>query len=173
MPPVREHSSRPATNQRHARPHAVVCFAGVCGTSVPLRVDENLVGFLKTDAVLFNRPTERDFALAVRQLADWGFRSRTSPKGGQQDHVVVSAERLTSKGAYVGCSRGRRSMHRTYFKQGALANTGYARLQISELFRSFLDIVILNDKSAPRSSIQPSCCANLHPTSSLPTNLQK
>jgi len=30
-------------------------------------------------------------------------------QGWTADHVVVAAERLTSKGAYVACSRGRRS----------------------------------------------------------------
>ena len=34
---------------------------------------------------------------------------RTSLNGGRADYVVVAAERLTSKGAYVACSRGRRS----------------------------------------------------------------
>jgi ligand-binding sensor protein len=36
--------------------HTVMCFAGLCETSVPLRLGENLVGFLKTGGVLFNRP---------------------------------------------------------------------------------------------------------------------
>ena len=34
---------------------------------------------------------------------------RTRPKGWTADHVVVAAERFTSKGAYVACSRGRKS----------------------------------------------------------------
>ena len=56
-------------------PRTVMCFAGLYETSVPLRVGENLIGFLKTGEVMLNRPTERRFARAVRQLADWGERS--------------------------------------------------------------------------------------------------
>ena len=50
----------------------VMCFAGLCETSVPLRVGENLLGFLKTGEVMLKRPTERGFARAARQLADCG-----------------------------------------------------------------------------------------------------
>ena len=44
---------------------------------------------------------------------------RTRPKGGTADHVVVAAERLTSKGAYVACSRGRQVLRRLHSRQGA------------------------------------------------------
>src|SRR4029077_18281959 len=40
-------------------------------------------------------------------------------QGWTANHVVVAAERFTSKGAYVACSRGRRCLHRTYPGQGA------------------------------------------------------
>ena len=53
-------------------PCTVMCFAGLCETSVPLRVGENLIGFLKTGEVMLKRPTERGFARAARQLALWG-----------------------------------------------------------------------------------------------------
>ena len=52
----------------------VMCFAGLCETSVPLRVGENLIGFLKTGEVMLNRPTESRFARTARQLADWGWK---------------------------------------------------------------------------------------------------
>ena len=55
-----------------SEPHTVKGFGGLCETSVPLRLGENLIGFLKTGGVLFNRPTERGFALAFRQLANRG-----------------------------------------------------------------------------------------------------
>jgi hypothetical protein len=41
---------------------------------VPLRVGENLIGFLKTGEVMLNWPSERRFARAARQLADWGLK---------------------------------------------------------------------------------------------------
>jgi AraC-like DNA-binding protein len=56
-------------------PRTVMCFAGLCETSVPLRVGENLVGFLKTGEVMLDRPTESRFARAARQLADWGLKT--------------------------------------------------------------------------------------------------
>ena len=52
----------------------VMCFAGLCETSVPLRVGENLIGFLKTGEVMLNRPTESRFARTARQLAEWGWK---------------------------------------------------------------------------------------------------
>jgi len=72
------HHDRKRENQqtcddpKTSEPHTVMCFGGLCETSVPLRLGENLIGFLKTGGVLLNRPTERGFALAVRQLADRG-----------------------------------------------------------------------------------------------------
>jgi AraC-like DNA-binding protein/ligand-binding sensor protein len=53
----------------------VKCFAGLCETSVPLRVGENVIGFLKTGEVMIKRPTERGFAQAARQLVDFGTKS--------------------------------------------------------------------------------------------------
>ena len=41
---------------------------------MPLRVGENLIGFLKTGEVMLNWPSERRFARAARQLADWGLK---------------------------------------------------------------------------------------------------
>jgi ATP-dependent exoDNAse (exonuclease V) alpha subunit len=40
-------------------------------------------------------------------------------QGWTADHVVIAAESFTSKGAYVACSRGRRSCTITYPGQGA------------------------------------------------------
>jgi ligand-binding sensor protein len=42
-----------------SEPHTVKGFGGLCETSVPLRLGENLIGFLRTGGVLFNGPTER------------------------------------------------------------------------------------------------------------------
>ena len=53
----------------------VMCFAGLYETSVPLRVGENLIGFLKTGEIMLKRPTERGFARAARQLAQWGLKA--------------------------------------------------------------------------------------------------
>jgi AraC-like DNA-binding protein len=52
----------------------VLCFAGLCETSVPLRVGNNLIGFLKTGEVMLTRPTEARFARAARKLVEWGLK---------------------------------------------------------------------------------------------------
>ena len=57
-----------------SEPRTVLCFAGLCETSVPLRVGNNLIGFLKTGEVMLSRPTESRFARTARQLAEWGLR---------------------------------------------------------------------------------------------------
>lgn len=55
-------------------PKTMKCFAGLCDTAVPLRVGENLIGFLHTGQVLLQRPTRRQFARTTRQLLEWGVR---------------------------------------------------------------------------------------------------
>jgi AraC-like DNA-binding protein/ligand-binding sensor protein len=57
------------------RARTVMCFAGLYETSVPLRVGENLIGFLKTGEIMLKRPTESSFARAARQLADWDLKA--------------------------------------------------------------------------------------------------
>lgn len=60
------------TDLATTEPRTVLCFAGLCETSVPLRVGNSLIGFLKTGEVMLNRPTESRFARTARQLAEWG-----------------------------------------------------------------------------------------------------
>lgn len=50
------------------------CFAGLCETSVPLRIGANLVGFLRTGEVMLKRPTAGGFARLERKFADWNLR---------------------------------------------------------------------------------------------------
>jgi ligand-binding sensor protein len=56
------------------QPRTVLCFAGLCETSVPLRVGNNLIGFLKTGEIMLSRPTESRFARTARQLVEWGLK---------------------------------------------------------------------------------------------------
>jgi AraC-like DNA-binding protein/ligand-binding sensor protein len=56
------------------QPRTVRCFAGLCETSVPLRVGNDLIGFLKTGEVMLARPTESRFARAARQFVEWGLK---------------------------------------------------------------------------------------------------
>lgn len=50
-----------------------VCFAGLCETSVPLRVGDHLIGFLQTGEVMFRAPQKGGFSKIAEQLREWGF----------------------------------------------------------------------------------------------------
>lgn len=58
------------TAQHEAR--TVTCFAGLCDTAVPVRVGQQLVGFLQTGQVFLRKPTRAQFQRTTRQLIDWG-----------------------------------------------------------------------------------------------------
>lgn len=49
-----------------------VCFAGLCDTAVPVRVGQNLVGFLQTGQVALQQPTTAKFAQIAQKIVDWG-----------------------------------------------------------------------------------------------------
>jgi AraC-like DNA-binding protein/ligand-binding sensor protein len=53
-------------------PKTLKCFAGLCDSSVPVRVGENLVAFLQTGQVLLHQPSKIEFAKTTRQLVQWG-----------------------------------------------------------------------------------------------------
>lgn len=58
------------TAQHEAR--TVMCFAGLSDTAVPVRLGEQLIGFLQTGQVLLRKPTRAQFQRTTRQLVDWG-----------------------------------------------------------------------------------------------------
>jgi AraC-like DNA-binding protein/ligand-binding sensor protein len=62
------------TSTAQEQPRTVKCFAGLCETAVPLRVGEQLIGFLRTGEVLSQRPTARDFTRVTRQLETLGIK---------------------------------------------------------------------------------------------------
>ncbi len=47
------------------------CFAGLSESAVPVRVGENVLGYLQTGQVLLQSPTERRFNGIARQLLEW------------------------------------------------------------------------------------------------------
>jgi len=55
------------------RPHTVTCFAGLCETSVPLRLGDDSIGFLQTGQVMLHPPTQKQFNRVAKQLIEWGF----------------------------------------------------------------------------------------------------
>lgn len=50
----------------------IQCFAGLCETSVPVRIGDNLVAFLQTGQVLLHRPDKSQFDAVSRALANSG-----------------------------------------------------------------------------------------------------
>jgi len=54
------------------RSRTVTCFAGLSDSAVPLRVGEQLIGFLQTGQVFLKQPTKFRFEQTARKLVDWG-----------------------------------------------------------------------------------------------------
>lgn len=53
-------------------PKTLKCFAGLCDSSVPVRVGEDLVAFLQTGQVFLEKPDKKRFATAARQILSFG-----------------------------------------------------------------------------------------------------
>ncbi len=56
-------------------PVTVACFAGLCDTAVPLRLGDEVFGYLQTGQVMLGQPSEASFSRMSRQLIDWGLKS--------------------------------------------------------------------------------------------------
>jgi AraC-like DNA-binding protein/ligand-binding sensor protein len=63
---------RKIEEQAQLEPKTLKCFAGLCDSSVPIRVGENLIGFLQTGQILLHQPNETEFRGTTRQLLKWG-----------------------------------------------------------------------------------------------------
>jgi AraC-like DNA-binding protein len=53
----------------------VTCQAGLCDTAVPVRMGDQLIGFLATGQVFNKKPTEGQFNRTAKLLAEWGLQS--------------------------------------------------------------------------------------------------
>ncbi|MEQ1862444.1 MAG: helix-turn-helix domain-containing protein [Chthoniobacteraceae bacterium] len=62
----------------HELPATVTCFAGLCESAIPVRIGENLIGYLRTGEVLTHPPTQRHFTKIARQLLDMGLKVDTT-----------------------------------------------------------------------------------------------
>jgi AraC-like DNA-binding protein/ligand-binding sensor protein len=60
--------SESATNE----PQTVTCPAGLCDTAIPVRMGDQLIGFLTTGQVFSKKPTEVQFNRTLKLLAEWG-----------------------------------------------------------------------------------------------------
>jgi len=52
-------------------PKTLKCFAGLCETTVPVRVGGNVIAYLQTGQILLQRPDEKHFEKILRTLKDW------------------------------------------------------------------------------------------------------
>jgi AraC-like DNA-binding protein/ligand-binding sensor protein len=53
-------------------PKSLHCFAGLCDSAVPIRVDGELIAFLQTGQILLHQPNQEEFSRTTRQLLAWG-----------------------------------------------------------------------------------------------------
>jgi len=53
-------------------PQSVTCAHGMTDTAVPVRLGDQLVGFLQTGQIFRSKPTESRFERSARLAADWG-----------------------------------------------------------------------------------------------------
>jgi AraC-like DNA-binding protein len=53
-------------------PRTVICGAGLSDTAVPVRMGDQLIGFLQTGQVFRRRPTPRQFERAAKLATQWG-----------------------------------------------------------------------------------------------------
>lgn len=66
--------ARRAGLQPNARgPADTTCFAGLCETSVPIRVGERVIGFLQTGRVALSPPSTKKFKSLTSLLMSWGY----------------------------------------------------------------------------------------------------
>ncbi len=55
-------------------PKTIVCFAGLCDTAVPIRLGNELIGFLQTGQVLLQKPAKSQFSKTTKLLVEWGLK---------------------------------------------------------------------------------------------------
>lgn len=63
---------RKVEEEARLEPKTLKCFAGLCDSSVPVRVGDNLIAFLQTGQILLHTPAKAEFQRATKQLVQWG-----------------------------------------------------------------------------------------------------
>jgi AraC-like DNA-binding protein/ligand-binding sensor protein len=63
---------RKLTQKVGDRSRTATCFAGLSDSAVPIRIGDQLIGFLQTGQVLLRQPSKFRFDRAARKLVDWG-----------------------------------------------------------------------------------------------------
>jgi YesN/AraC family two-component response regulator len=55
-------------------PVTVTCFAGLCDTAVPVRMGEDVIGYLQTGQASVGSPSQEAFKKISHQLIEWGLK---------------------------------------------------------------------------------------------------
>jgi len=63
---------REIERQAQGAPVTARCYAGLCDSAVPIRMGENVVAYLRTGQVFFEKPARAQFGKVARQLLKWG-----------------------------------------------------------------------------------------------------
>ncbi len=63
---------RKLTERAGDRARTVTCFAGLSDSAVPIRIGNQLIGFLQTGQVLLKAPSKFQFDRTAKKLVDWG-----------------------------------------------------------------------------------------------------
>jgi AraC-like DNA-binding protein/ligand-binding sensor protein len=120
---------RKLTQKVGDRSRTVTCFAGLSDSAVPIRIGDQLIGFLQTGQVLLRQPSKFRFDRAARKLVDWGV------------HVDLSKVR------------------EAYFHSRVLTKKQYSSmLRLLEIFGRHLSI-LSNQIAIESSAIEPAAVA--------------
>jgi len=71
----------------------LTCFSGMSDSAIPVRLGENLIGFLQTGQVFRRKPSEAQFSRVARQLHEWGLEAESS----ELRHAFFSTRVLTRR----------------------------------------------------------------------------
>ena len=61
-----------ASDMAKEGPATFTCFAGLCDTTVPIKLGDRTVGFLQTGQVALKKPSESQFKKITQKLVEWG-----------------------------------------------------------------------------------------------------
>ena len=74
-------------------PHTSTCFAGLSDTAVPVRMGDQLIGFLQTGQVFRKKPTAALFERTAKLAAEWGVQA----ENGQLKEAYFNSRVLSPK----------------------------------------------------------------------------
>jgi AraC-like DNA-binding protein/ligand-binding sensor protein len=63
---------RKLTEKAGDRSRTVTCFTGLSDSAVPIRIGDQLIGFLQTGQILLKKPSKFNFDRTAKKLVDWG-----------------------------------------------------------------------------------------------------